>query len=82
MYKCYTVNLICSQCPEDMTPQTCPLRKYTEEQSALLDKGLFHISVNENHLVPHGGRETLIKMYDEMHAICEKCQQEHCEKEH
>lgn len=68
MHTIYTTTLISENCPNGMTPSKCPLRKY-----ATTNNELFHISVNETHLVPHGGKEALIKMYDEMHAICAKC---------
>lgn len=68
MYTIYTVNLISENCPNNITPQTCPLRKYVNTGN-----DLFHVSVNETNLVPHCGREGLVKMYDEMHAICTKC---------
>ena len=68
MYTIYTINLVSENCPKDMIASTCPLRKYVNDE-----KELFHVSVNETHLVPHGDRETFIQMYDKMHAICAQC---------
>lgn len=69
MYTIYNTTLISENCPQEKTPFNCPLRNYVNSE-----KDLFHVSVNETHLVPNvNNRETLIRMYDEMHAICDKC---------
>ena len=72
MYTVYNTTLVSENCPQDKNPSNCPLRSYINTE-----KELFHVSVNETHLLPNdNSRETFIKMYDEIHAICNKCQLE------
>ncbi len=68
MYTNYTTDLIKENCPEGMTPDNCALREYVNSGN-----DLFHVSVNENHLVVDGGVLALIRLYNKMHKICEKC---------
>ena len=72
MYTAYNTTFISEKCPQEKTAFNCPLRDYVNSE-----KDLLHISVNETHLVPNDNRrETWMRMYDEMHAICNKCHQD------
>lgn len=76
MYTIYTTNLISENCPPNMNPDTCPLRKFVKSGSSL-----WHVTVNDTHLIPSDEKEeTFIQMYKEMHAICKKCKTDNKQK--
>lgn len=69
MYTIFNTSLIHTQCPQNMTEGTCPLRQF-------IDKGqdLFHVSMNETHLMPNEyNSEKFMRTYSQMLAICNKC---------
>ena len=69
MYTIYNTPLVNEKCPDNMTESTCPLRIFIKN-----GQDLFHISINETYLVPKTyDREKFMHIYDEMHAICNKC---------
>ena len=69
MYTIFTTNLINTNCPTNMTESKCPLREYIKN-----GQDLFHVSVNETHLVQNEyNAEKFMQVYEEMHRICNKC---------
>ena len=73
----YNTCLVNEKCPGNMTESVCPLRNYIKNE-----QDLFHISINETYLVQNTmyDREKFMRVYDEMHRICQKCHADNKQK--
>lgn len=65
----YNMNLLTTECPEKMTEQNCPLRKYLNSPASEL-----RVSINETLLMPKtGDLQALMQTINQMHQICNEC---------
>ncbi len=69
MYTVFNTNLISTQCPQNMTEQTCPVRQFINN-----GQDLFHVSINETYLTQNEyNSEKFMRVYAQMLAVCNKC---------
>lgn len=69
MYTIFNTPVVRSQCPDEITEQSCPLRDFINK-----GQNTFHVSVNESYLEPNTTDVSkIVKTLVECRKICNKC---------
>ena len=72
----FNMPIIDTMCPDNMTENTCGLRKYVNR-----GQKTFHISINETYLVPNtDDLRSVFSTFVEMNRICAKCRERNKKK--